>query len=252
MPAAVASAPSYLGRLLDVISLVGEEPELTLAEVSQRAGIPSSTAHRLTALLLDRDFVRRDGDTARFSPGPRLLRLGLRSLARLQETGHFDEAVRQLSRSTNESVSLGLLTGSQIVLIARQESAHPLRMVVRVGDIIPAHMSAMGKAILAQLPASRRLALLRSLSPADGKRVLVDLEGDLCAVRERGYATDDEVFAVGLRCIAAPLFSGNGEVVGGISVAGPSARFSEALALACLPALLATTARVSRELGCDG
>lgn len=240
------AAPSYLARLLDVIELVGEGPELTLGELSQQAGIPVSTAHRLTGLLLERDFIRRDGGS-RLAAGPALLRLSLRALDRLRDGGHLDEDVRALSAATRESVSLGLVMGSQIVLLSRQESPHPLRMVVRVGDVIPPHRSAMGKAILAHAGDRRCRALLAGLED-----IAPRLQPELALVRERGYALDDGVFAVGLRCVGAPIFDGNGEVAGAISVAGPSARFSDEAALGCVPALLASTKEVSRRLGYDG
>jgi DNA-binding IclR family transcriptional regulator len=239
----------YLGRLLDLLAVVGECPGLTLAELSRRTGIPPSTLSRLTNLLADRGFLRRLEGHGGFMPGPELELFGLRSLQRLTELGRFDACVDRLAAVSDESVSVGVLSGSRIVLVARRESMHPLRMVVRVGDVVPAHRTAMGKAILAHLPRDRRLALLEASGVECARPHLGALESELDAVREHGYAVDEGVFAVGLRCVGAAFFWGGGEPAGAISIAGPDARFSEQRARDAVPALRAEVEAISCELG---
>jgi DNA-binding IclR family transcriptional regulator len=246
----VAAAPvraGYLARLLDLICLVADQPGLSLGEVSRRAGLPLSTASRLVGLLSERGFVRRDGGSGLVA-GPSLERVGLRALQRITAIGRFDEHVARLASSFGESVSLGLIDFGRIVLVARRESDHALRMVARVGDIIPPHTSAMGKALLAFMPPERALELLASATP-DPAAVLARLGTELEWVREQGYARDEGEFAVGLRCVAAPFFRAGGEPAGAISIAGPSARFTEEQAAAAVRPLLAEVGSISRELG---
>jgi IclR family acetate operon transcriptional repressor len=210
-----------------------------------------STAHRLASLLVERGFVRRDPATKRYHSGPRLERLGLRSLGRLPDPARFEAVVARLAAATGESVSLGLVLSNEIVLAARRESAHALRAVVRVGDVVPAHTSAMGKSILGDLPRDEQLRLL-ARDGVDPVVALAGLANELAEVRRDGFARDEQTFAVGLRCVAASFSDGRGQVVGGISLAGPAARFTAERAMDCVPILLSEVEALSHELGHAG
>ncbi len=237
---------SYLGRFLDLIQVVAAAPEagLTLSELAEQSGVPMSTASRLVRLLDEQGLVRRQPDK-RIIPGPALLTLGLRSLRRLP-TDRYHEAVQTLSDLTGESVSVGLVFGGELTLVARRESAHPLRYVASVGDAIAPHRSAMGKAILAHTSPPQRYEIVRQAVGAKAHAVLADLAGELAEVLETGVARDEEAFAVGLRCIAAPLLDPDGEAVGAVSISGPSARFTRQLANGFVPELLGQTWRLSQ------
>ena len=147
-------------------------------------------------------------------------------------------------RNTGESVSVGLVVGDEIVLVARHESEHRLRVVATIGDVIAPHRSAMGKAILAHVPAPRRDEILaardrRSRAAGRGRA-----RGRARRAAAQGYACDEEVFAVGLRCRAAPILGAGRRGDGAISIAGPSSRFTEELAERNVPALLEETRRL--------
>lgn len=241
------SGVSYLGRCLDLVALVSAAPPegSTLSELAARSGVPVSTASRLTRLLEERGLASRRADK-RFVPGPALLTLGLRSL-RLLSTEHYRSTIAALGQSTGESVSVGLLIGDEIVLVARQESEHRLRVVATIGDVIAPHRSAMGKAVLAHVSELRRREILRHAVGADAPKVAAELVDELERATADGFARDEEVFAVGLRCRAAPLLGPDGEAYGAISIAGPSSRFSLALADGCVPALLDEVRRVGAQ-----
>src|SRR5215207_125739 len=112
---------SYLGRFLELVQLVAGAPDpgLTLSELAARGGVPPSTVSRLARLLEEHGLVRRLPDK-RYVPGPSLLALGLRSLRRLP-ADRFNDAVQALVDLTGESVSVGLLLGDEITLVARRE-----------------------------------------------------------------------------------------------------------------------------------
>ncbi|HWL96727.1 MAG TPA: IclR family transcriptional regulator [Nocardioidaceae bacterium] len=249
----MSESRSYLARLLHVLEFVAEHTgAVTLTEVSEGTGVPVSTASRLMGLLTERGYLVR-GTSGSYTLGPRLAHLGLRTVAHLRGTQRLEEAARDLSTKTGESVSAGLLVGAEIVLVARQEAAHPLRVVARVGDIIPAHVSAMGKAILAHLPEERRRQMLSAGVGADkATAVLADLRGELEQVLGDGYACDEQTYAVGQRCRAAAVLDHNGEAVGGLSIAGPAARYTPEFADDSVPHLLAATAALGTPGGDNG
>lgn len=241
---------SYLSRLLDVLEVVGTGQALSLTEIAERSGVPLSTTHRLVGLLLERRFAARVGSSKRIVAGPSLELIGLRALPEANRQARFEATVQRLSEATGESASLGLLEGDEIVLVARKESDYPLRVVVTVGDVIPAFRSAMGRVILGLTPEAERSRLVAPLGQAANEflashRAEIDLAG------EQRCALDQDGFAVGLMCVAAPIVDGDGAPVGAISVAGPAARFSMQDAEAVVPLVCSAAEDLSWEFRRD-
>lgn len=229
---------SYLRRLLHFLSVALSDGSNArgLTEIAREAGIPLSTASRLASLLTESEMLRVL-PSGGYGPGAELIRIAGNALVSLRGDLHIQTVVRSLAEATFESASAGMLVGDVIVLIAREEPEHSLRAVARVGDSISPHTSAMGKAILANLRPERRLAVLRNAAGPDAGRIDEELTGELAAVRIQGYALDEGTYSPGLRCRAAAFLDEEGLAVGGISVAGPAARFSLEMASECLPLL---------------
>jgi IclR family acetate operon transcriptional repressor len=238
----------YLRRLLRFLSAaVSDDPGARgrgLTELARATEIPLSTASRLAALLTDAGMLR-PLPTGGYGPGAELIRIAGNALVSLRGDSNVEAVVRELVEGTGESASAGILVGDVIVLVSREEPDHSLRAVARIGDSIAPHTSAMGKAILALLPAERRLALLRHAVGADADELDRELEAELDEVRHVGYALDEETYLPGLRCRATAFRDGQGNAIGGISIAGPAARFSHDRATVCVPLLVAAAARLS-------
>jgi DNA-binding IclR family transcriptional regulator len=103
----------------------------------------------------------------------------------------------------------------------------------------------MGKAILAHVSDQRRDQILRRALGPRAAKVADELADELTLVASDGFARDEEVFAVGQRCVAAPLLAPGGEAQGAISVAGPSSRFTREVADGCVATLLDGVRRAS-------
>jgi IclR family transcriptional regulator, acetate operon repressor len=226
---------TYLGRLLDALELVSAEtPAHSFRDAAAVLGVPASTAHRLLSLLSERGYCERD-DGGRFRPGPRLYGIAMRALDQLPQWQAAKRVVYEVGVSTDESVSFGVLVGREIVLTARHNSAHALTAVANVGDILPPHTSALGKAVLAYLPEDERNSLVRRFVPKASSAVLRSLQPELEEVTATGYSIDEETFAPGMRCRAVPVFDAQSGFVGGLSVSGPVVRFTVELADAAIP-----------------
>jgi IclR family acetate operon transcriptional repressor len=237
---------SYLARLLDVLENVAEaERPLGLSELSGAASVPVSTAARLVTLLSERGYLQRL-PAGGYLPGPRLVHLALYTIGQLRGADRLDAATRSLAGEVDESVSAGLLLGAEIVLVAREESTHPLRVVARVGDIVAPHTSAMGKAVLAHLgPARRRQMVAAAVGAQLADGILAELAPELEIVARVGYACDEQTYAPGQRCRAVALLDHNGQAFGGISIAGPASRFTFEKAEGAIPALRAQAEAMS-------
>jgi DNA-binding IclR family transcriptional regulator len=237
---------SYLRRLLHFLSVAVNDGSSArgLTEIAREAGIPLSTASRLASLLTESEMLRIL-PSGGYGPGAELIRIAGNALVSLRGDLQIQEVVRALSEATYESASAGMLVGDVIVLIAREEPDHSLRAVARVGDSISPHTSAMGKAILAHLGPARRLAVLRHAVGPDADVIQEELASELANIRVEGYALDEETYSPGLRCRAAAFLDEEGLAIGGISGAGPAARFTFAKASECLPLLRTTVDELS-------
>lgn len=233
-------------RLLDVLeATIGTNgtPQ-TVTEISQATGVPLSTTWRLVSQLASWQFLADCGG-GRYAAGPRLVRMSINVTENLHSREALSRATGALSIATGESVTAGLLVGDSLVIVARTESDESLRAVNRIGEVVSPSTSAMGKAILSRLPRERQLAVLRAEVGDRAEDVLDDLAGELAQAHAEGFAVDEETYAVGLRCRAAAVIGLAGHAVAGLSIAGPAARFTPALADQAVTPLLLEAERLS-------
>lgn len=243
-----------VSRALALLRAVAASHEgLTLTELAQTVGLPPSTAHRLLTTLQHERFVR-------FDPLGNLWQVGVGAFIAGNAFVRTRDVVlmarprmRRLMEESGETVNLYLQEQSEAVCMAQVECREMMRAIARPGGRVRMHCSGVGKAILAWLPEREVGQILeRHGLPAITARTLTTpraLRADLERIRERGYAIDDEEHAVGLRCVAAPVFDEHGTPVAGISISGPSARVTVPR-LALLGALVdAAAGAVSAEIG---
>jgi DNA-binding IclR family transcriptional regulator len=221
-----------LERSLDILDcLAADDEPLRLSELADRIGAERSNALRLLRDLEARGYVERD-ESKRYSLGLKALQLARVVLRRLDVVEAGQEVLRSLAHATGEAAHLAVLQGRHAVHLAWVESAAPVRVTNAVGQREPAHCTAVGKCLLAYLPASE----LRRLFPTGRLPIhtshtlstLRALKHDLELTRERGYAFDDEERYEGMRCIAAPVRNHVGTVVASICVSAPAMRLSDA------------------------
>ena len=160
--------------------------------------------------------------------------------------------LRRLMEEGGETANLYLEQDGEAICMAQVECRQMMRAIARPGGRVKMHCSGAGKAILGWLPDAR--ALPGSSASTACKRFTertLDtpsrLRRDLEQVRERGYAVDDEEHAVGLRCVAAPVFDEYGRPVAALSLSGPGARVDETR----LAELGRLTARIAGEFSAE-
>jgi IclR family transcriptional regulator, acetate operon repressor len=206
--------------ILDVLRL--SDGGLALGDVASRSGLPKSTTHRLLSTLERRGLVARDPDSGTY-------RLATKTFEPVGAGPGVRQVLEGLAARSGETANLGALIGSEVLYIDRANSPHALRWQLGVGSRVPAYCSAMGKAILASLPAgevSRRLPRrLKAFTrhTITERRTLLE---ELALVRHRGFAVDDEEFMEGVRCVAVPIGYGAADVAHAVSLAGPGFRWT--------------------------
>ena len=139
------------GRALDVLEALADSPgRRSLMELARDLGIPKSSLHGILRTLTQRGWVETDETGTRFRLGLRALQVGAAYLAADDVVGLVSGALDELSRRFGETVHFGRLDGAYVVYLAKRESVHPLRLYSAIGRRLPAHATALGKALLPQ------------------------------------------------------------------------------------------------------
>ena len=252
-PAVDSASASAAERSLRLLALLAAEPRaLTLAELSQRLGLPKATTHRLCTQLMDAGFLARDVDERSVAVGPALRRLALDTLSHGTVRGLRHEVLAALVAEVGETCNFTALDGASVVYLDRVEAPWPWRLTLDVGTHVPLHCTASGKLFLAHLDAPRRDELLAHLPlprlTANTLTTRRTLRDECAAIAAQGHALDREEFIPGLIALAVPVRDEQGRVRAAIAVHAPVARMSTDAARARLPALQAAAQRMGELL----
>jgi IclR family transcriptional regulator, acetate operon repressor len=193
----VRRRPTYpiesVDKALQLLLAFRHSSSLRVAEVADRLCVARSTAHRLLAMLEYREFIEQDPATRAYVAGPALEDTGLAVVARMEGRRIARPIIERLSEKLGETVHFGVLRGTEVLFVDGFESTRALRAGNRVGVRLPAHCTAAGKAMLAQLSLEDLRHLLpERLEPRTARSLVrrMDLERELEQVRDRGYATN--------------------------------------------------------------
>ncbi|MBB2188060.1 IclR family transcriptional regulator domain-containing protein [Gluconacetobacter liquefaciens] len=241
-------------RALGLLNRIAEAPDgASLTDLAQQVGLPTSTAHRLLTTLEQERYVRFNHEQRLWTVGVQAFVTGCTFTKTRSLVAVARPHMRHLMEEGGETVNLAIVDEGQAVYLAQIECSQMMRVFARPGTRVPLHCSGVGKAILS---ATSDKSLSRILHQHGMPRLTVKtitaplpLREELERVRAVGYAVDDEEHAVGLRCIAAPIFDETGDVVAAVSASGPMARIVEER-IAPLGGLVLDAARaISADMG---
>ena len=193
-------------------------------------GLPPSTTHHLLTTLVDERLLSKDAKR-RYHLGPKVGVLADAFQRQMLPPDYLLAPLRHLAEITAETAHLCAWRHGQVVVLASIEGVQAVRVAsLHTGMDGDAHARASGKLLLALAdPATREDYLTRHPPERRTERTVVDraqLEIEFEQIREEGYAIDDEGFAPGVACVAAPITAGTA-VIGAYSVSAPLARFNE-------------------------
>ncbi len=241
-----------------VLEAFQDQETLGVTELARRLGLHKNNVFRLLATLEQRDYVEQCTESDRYRLGTACLGLGnsfsrTRSLARCARP-----VLNELAISAGESAHVGVLCGLEVAHLEGQQTDQLVTTRLRVGSILPAHCTALGKVLLASGGSASwehldrehlQHGALKEKTPAtitDREKFIEHLR----AVASQGYALDLEECQVGLACVAAPVQDASGEVVAALSISAPAFRASQdALLEFGVPQVLAAAAKLSSRLG---
>jgi sugar lactone lactonase YvrE/DNA-binding IclR family transcriptional regulator len=218
-----------LSKGLQVLLLLGEESRaMRFTELSIRLGLSKGTLHRILAALGRFDLVRFEPSEQVYVLGSRFLALAHSVWGNVDVRGVAAAEMERLVGDLAEMVGLAQLDGLNTTIIDAKDTDAALGVRFTVGRRDPAFCTAAGKIILAYRSAAQRTQLLKSIPfQSFTNRTITDpraFEAELELCRARGYAISDQEQIVGVRSVAAPVFSFTGEATAAIFVAGPTVR----------------------------
>ena len=229
--AAASGDPNFMSSLARGLAVIRgfsrEKRSMTISQLSQKTGIPRAAVRRCLYTLERLGYVASE-DGRNFALRPKLLGLGHAYLSSTPLVVTAQPFLDRVSDAVNESCSLAILDGADILYVARSVSSRIISVALNVGSRLPAHCTSIGLVLLASLPPE---ALRAHLARVELKRhtertitsrtALIEV---LEEVRIQGYAVADNMMEVGVRSIAVPVHDAAGTVVAGMNVIIQSAR----------------------------
>ncbi|MDB5847879.1 MAG: IclR family transcriptional regulator [Rhodoferax sp.] len=240
---------SVRDRALSIVELLAHHVRgLPMSEIADTLGIPRTAAHRLLADLKETGYAKQDPGTSQYTLTVKLASLGLAYLAATGITDAAQPLLDELAESCGELVRLTIVEGNQLIFVAKAQGARRgLRYDPDNGHDIYLPATANGLCWLASVSEERALELvaLHGLDRAKdygpgAPRTLRQLMDQVEATRQRGYAMAFDIYEAGTSAMATVVrLAGSQEVIGSVSIAGPTTRMTQERMEAMAPALQA-------------
>ena len=231
MPKDLKAPPPYavasVDHALRIAAWLQLEGSITVTEAANRLGVARSTAHRLLAMLVYRDFaVHQDSGEYRAGPVLELAGNSHSATARLREVSLAP--IQSLVARVGETANLVIRTGDTARFVASVECTQALRVGNREGMVFPAHRVAGGRVLLAELDDAAITALYapdRYAARPDERPDVERLLKDVARIRKSGFAVNHGVSERGLVAVGRAVPGPDGTGVAGLSISMPSVRY---------------------------
>ena len=225
---------------MKILEAVATNPEgMSVSDVYSSFGIPKSSASTLLRTFQNMGYMMRD-KAGVFHIGPKAFQVGTRFAENDEGYTYAGLILDDLVSEVGETAHLGILNDAEVMYVCKSECSHAVRMISQVGKLIPAHATAVGKALLSvktddevrKLYKDKPLVKLTQHTITDIDQLIEQLH----QIRYTGFATEREESTEGVSCIATPLCEKTRGNPAAISIAIPlirlgngHARFKEPL-----------------------
>lgn len=214
---------STIQRAVDILNLFKDQPSFSFGEIQKLLGYNKATLYRVLSTLQDNKYISKSAN-GRYELGLNIFILGHRISNEYQLVNTATPFMRELSQSLGLTAHLGILDGTNVIVIQKSEPDRLIKMSCQVGGFLPAHCTSQGKTLLAFSPQET----VQKVIDTNGLKrytphTICTTEGlmaELEAVRLRGYAIDNGEHEKNIRCLAVPIFNESGKIEAALSAAG--------------------------------
>ena len=220
-----------VSHALDILeSFTKTEDELGVTELSKRLGLHKNNVFRLLATLEHRGYIDQNKVTESYRLGPKTLQIGAIFIDQRECRRQARPVLESLMAATGETAVVAVLRADKVIFMDSVETNRTVRAASRIGAMLPAHCTAVGKAQLAFLPTAEierlypelelPILTLRTLKTRDA------LLNDLKTIREKGYAIENEECELDVKSIAAPVRDFSKNIVAAVGIVAPATRLT--------------------------
>ena len=248
----VVTGDGTVGKALTVLDQVaGIGRPVRMRELLETSEFPKPTLYRLLQTLTNQGMLTYDPDAQTYAPGIRLVRLAHVAWSQASLAPIARPHVDALAANLREAVHVAQIDNGQVVFVDKRQTSTKFSTLAQAGQVAPAYCTGVGKAILAFLPKSelKQALLLQAFhryTPAT--HINADtLQAELATIRTEGIAYDREEHEPGIICVAAPIRSAQGRVLGGMSITGASQFTSYEKLHALVPDRTATAQAIAAD-----
>lgn len=218
-----------VGKALDVLDLVAQSGRpVRFSELLEHRLFPKATLYRFLQTLTNQGMLSYDSTTGNYALGVRLVRLAHAAWAQSSLAPIARPFIDTLAAATGETVHLAQMDQAQVLYVDKRNATRPVEMYSQAGKVGPAYCTGVGKAMLAFMAEpALDAALQRQSFHAFTPQTLATptaLRTELSAIRARGYAFDREEHEQGIICVAVPILSRSGQIMGAMSVTSTTQR----------------------------
>lgn len=205
--------------------------EVGIGDLTSELNLSKSTIHRILMNLESNRYIERAGPDGKYRLGPKLFELGTKALATLDLRDEALPCLEHLVARSGETAHFGVLREGHVTSLFNVQTKRSLGTASTVGRRIPVYCTSLGKAILAFSDKHVVQTVIEDCTfMSYTQRTIIQpslFAAELRKTSKRGYSIDDEEFEIGLRCIGAPVKNHHGDVIGAISIAGPTIRITK-------------------------
>lgn len=222
-------------RACEILDLLRDHSEgLMLSDLAQQAELPKATVHRILQPLIQHQLVREHPSIqGYYSLGVGVLSFSKSFMEGFDLIREVHPSLTKLNEETSETIHLAIFDSSRrwAVYLLKIDSPHPVRMVSRVGQVVPVHCTSLGKAMLSCLTRPQLEEIFEGYEfqrfTENTITTVERLYAELEETAKRGYALDMQEHEAGVICIGAPIMDRHGRPLAAISLSAPSTRIPE-------------------------
>lgn len=240
-------------KTFEIVEYLAHNTETGITELGNELGQSKSTIYRFLSTLKSLGYVRQNRKSGKYTLTYKLFEISSKAIEHDDTIAAARPVLEKLASETGESIHLAVLERNSAVYIDNIDSAYNLRMFSHVGRSVPAHCTALGKALLAfksneyieDVYAHGGLVAYTPNTIVD----LAKLKKNLALIRKNGVSVDNEEFEEGLKCVAAPIYDSKGNAVASFCVAAPSIRLPQTQIKRLKEKVLQASKQISQRLG---
>ena len=247
-----SSSAGTVGKALEVLDLVAAQGRpVRFAELQALSRFPKATLYRFVQTLTNEGMLHFDPERQTYGLGIRLVRLAHNAWEQSSLAPIARRHIEALSQKVGETVHLAQLDNAQVLYVDKVNAREPLPMYSQAGIVGPAYCTGVGKVMLAYLDDLRLDAAIaqQSFHPFTPETLASEaaLRAEISAIQDRGYGFDREEHEPGIICVALPILTRGGRLLGALSVTSSTQRTDLTALEGLVPVIDATATAISEE-----